>query len=204
MNSIFLVITLYKLLNIYKAILYLSSINNSFNKAICKSNFIILDFKFKFKYRLNKYPLLFILFNLVMIFILMCILLSSVEFFSLDTSDKYWNNYIENKAENFFNLSYTFFFFIIRNVHEDHFIKSILGKLILYFGGILGMLISSFFIFYINNLIEFTPEEHAAYSKLTKLLNPINKEHKTANLIKIILILKKLLKIIKILKRIID
>ena len=194
LNSIFLIISLYKIVNIYRSILYLSPINNSFNKAICKSNLIILDFKFMFKYSLNKFPLTFLIFNLIIIFIFICILLSSVEFFSLDTSNNFWNNYIENKAENFFNLAGSFFFFILRNIHENHCIKSILGKLLLYFGGILGMLVSSFFIFYINNLIEFTPEEHDAFSKLTKLLNPINREHKSANLIKSMLMLKKTIK----------
>ena len=194
LNSIFLIISLYKLVNIYRAILYLSSINNSFNKAICKSNLIILDFKFMFKYSLNKFPFTFLILNLIIIFISICILLSTVEFFSLDTNNNFWNNSTENKVENFFNLSSTFLFFILRNIYDDHCIKSILGKILLYIGGILGMLISSFFIYYVNNLIEFTPEEHSAFSKLTKLLNPINKEHKASNLIKSLLILKKAFK----------
>ena len=56
------------------------------------------------------------------------------------------------------------------------------------------MLVSSFFIYYMNNLIEFSPEEDDAFSKLSKLLNPINKEHKASNLIKALLMLKKNLK----------
>ena len=194
LNSIFLIVSLYKIFNLYRSILFLSSINNSFNKAICKSNLIVLDFKFLFKYSLNKFPLTFLILNLILIFITICMLLSSVEFFSLDTSNNFFNNNIENKAENFFNLSSTFFFFILRNIHEAHCIKSFLGKFLLYSGGILGMLISSFFIYYLINRIEFTPEEHSAFSKLTKLLNPINKEHKASNLIKSLLILKKIFK----------
>jgi len=54
------------------------------------------------------------------------------------------------------------------------------------------MVISSYFIYYINNLIEFSPEEQIAYSKLIKLLNPINREHKASNLIKSILLIKKI------------
>ena len=53
------------------------------------------------------------------------------------------------------------------------------------------MLISSYFIYYINNSIKFSQEEQDAYSKLSKLLDPINKEHKASNLIKSLLLLKK-------------
>ncbi len=194
LNALFLMISLFKITNIYKAVFYLSPINNSFNKAICKSNLIMLDSKFMFKYCLNKFPLSFLLLNLIIIFISICIILSGIEFFSVDIKDKFWNNSIENKAENFFKVSGAFFFFIIRNIYEYHTIKSILGKLILYMGGIFGMLVISYFIFYVNNLVEFTPEEHDAFSKLTKLLNPINKEHKASNLIKALILFKKILK----------
>jgi hypothetical protein len=44
-----------------------------------------------------------------------------------------------------------------------------------------------------NNSIELGPEEQDAFSKLTKLLNPINREHKAANLIKSILFFKKII-----------
>ena len=44
-----------------------------------------------------------------------------------------------------------------------------------------------------NNLIKFSPEEQDAFLKLTKLLNPINKEHKAANLIKSVLFTKKII-----------
>ena len=194
LNALFLMISLFKITNIYKAVFYLSPINNSFNKAICKSNLIMLDSKFMFKYCLNKFPLSFLLLNLIIIFISICIILSGIEFFSVDIKDKFWNNSIENKAESFFKVSGAFFFFIIRNIYEYHAIKSILGKLILYMGGIFGMLVISYFIFYVNNLVEFTPEEHVAFSKLTKLLNPINKEHKASNLIKALILFKKILK----------
>ena len=85
------------------------------------------------------------------------------------------------------------FFFIVKNIHEEHCIKSIIGKFILYFGGLVGMLICSYFIFYMNNSIELGPEEQDAFSKLSKLLNPINREHKAANLIRSIIFFKKII-----------
>ena len=192
LNSFFLIISLFKISNLYRAIFYLSPLNNSFNKAICKSNLLSLNFRFMFKYNLNKSPLSFLLLNLIIIFITMCILLSSVEFFSVDINNKFWSDVNENRTENFFHILSVFFFFSIRNVHEDHCIKSYLGKIILLIGGMIGMVISSYFIYYINNLIEFSPEEQIAYSKLIKLLNPINREHKASNLIKSILLIKKI------------
>ena len=50
-----------------------------------------------------------------------------------------------------------------------------------------------YFIYFLNNLIKFSPEEQDAFLKLTKLLNPTNKEHKAANLIKSILFAKKII-----------
>ena len=191
LNSLFLIISLYKISNIYLALFYLSPINNSFNKGICKSNLTVLDSKFMFRYFLNKFPLAFIFLNLIIIFISISIVLSSIEFFSSDANDTFWKNYIENKVEGFVNVSSSFFFFILRNIYENHCIKSLSGKIFLYIGGIIGMLVSSFFIYYMNNLIELTPEEDNAFSKLSKLLNPINKEHKASNLIKTLLMLKK-------------
>ena len=41
-----------------------------------------------------------------------------------------------------------------------------------------------------NIIVQFSPEEQDAYSKLSKLLEPINKEHKASNLIKSFLLLK--------------
>ena len=193
LNSIFLIISLYKITNIYRAIFYLSPLNNAFNKAICKSNLVNLNSRFMFKYSLNKFPLSFLVFNIIIILVTVCIVITCVEFFSLDIRDDFWNNIMENKMENVFNIFNAFFFFIIKNMHEEHSIKSVLGKSCLFLGGIAGLLISSYFIYFLNNLIKFNPEEHDAFLKLTKLLNPTNKEHKAANLIKSLLFTKKII-----------
>lgn len=193
LNSIFLIVSLYKISNIYKAIFYLSPLNNAFNKAICKSNLVNLNSRFIFKYSLNKFPLTFLAFNLIIILITFCIMITCVEFFSLDINNDFWNNIMENKTKNIYNIINAFFFFIIKNMHEEHCIKSVLGKTLLFLGGIAGLLISSYFIYFLNNLVKFSPEEQDAFLKLTKLLNPINKEHKAANLIKSVLFTKKII-----------
>jgi hypothetical protein len=116
-----------------------------------------------------------------------------VEFFSLDINNDFWNNMMENKKENVLNIFNAFFFFILKNMYEEHSIKSCLGKTLLFLGGIAGLLISSYFIYFLNNFIKFNPEEQDAFLKLTKLLNPTNKENKAANLIKSILFTKKII-----------
>ena len=191
LNVVFLIISLYKISNIYRAIFYLSPLNNPLNKAICKSNFIILNTNFMFKYTLRKFPLTFLAFNVIIIVFSICLVISCIEFFSLDINNRFWNTIFENKSENIFNILGDFLFFIIRNIYEEHCIKSILGRIILYMGGLVGMVITTYFIHFLLNLIEFNPEEQDAFSKLIKLLNPINKEHKAAHLIKTLLIIKK-------------
>lgn len=193
LNSIFLFISLYKISNIYRAILYLSPLNNPFNKAICKSHLLELNSYFMFKYNISKFPLTFLALNIILVVISFCIVLTSFEFYSIDVNNNFWSDMIVNEMENIFTIFSTFFFFIVKNIHEEHCIKSIIGKFILYFGGLVGMLICSYFIFYMNNSIELGPEEQDAFSKLSKLLNPINREHKAANLIRSIIFFKKII-----------
>jgi hypothetical protein len=193
LNSLFLFISLYKISNIYKALLYLSPLNNPLNKAICKSHLLDLNSYFMFKYNISKFPLTFLALNFILVAISFCIILTSIEFYSIDVSNDFWSDMIVNEMENILTIFSTFFFFIVKNIHEEHCVKSIFGKLMLYFGGLFGMLICSYFIFYMNNSIELGPEEQDAFSKLTKLLNPINREHKAANLIKSILLFKKII-----------
>jgi hypothetical protein len=146
-----------------------------------------------FKYNISKFPLTFLALNFILVAISFCIILTSIEFYSIDVSNDFWSDMIVNEMENILTIFSTFFFFIVKNIHEEHCVKSIFGKLMLYFGGLFGMLICSYFIFYMNNSIELGPEEQDAFSKLTKLLNPINREHKAANLIKSILLFKKII-----------
>ena len=195
LNSIFLIISLFKIFNIYNSFFYLSSINNPFNIAICKSYLINLNSKFMFKYTLNKFPITFILFNIIIVLISMCITLCCIEFFSLNIrDDNFMNNYNENKREYFFNIFYSFLFFIIRNIYKAQCINSFLGRILFLFWGIIGILISSLSIYHMNNFIKFSVEEKDAYSKLSKLLKPINKEHKSSNLIKSLFLLKKIIR----------
>ena len=192
LNSLFLIISIFKVINIYKAVFYLIPFNNLLYTTICRSNMVKMDFKFMFKFILNMYPFAFIFLNFIFIGLLVSILLYCVEYFSIDINNKLVNNKGINDLKDFYSEITLYCFFVLKNIHGNIKTNTILGSFILLAGGTLGLLISSYFIFYVNLLIEFEPEEKQAYSKLVKLLNPSNNEHKAANLIKVFLLLKKL------------
>jgi len=192
LNSIFLLVSILKIINIYKAIFYLFPFNNLLYKTICSSNMVKMDFKFMFKFILNMYPLAFIIVNFITIGLLVSILVYCVEYFSIDINTKQINNKGVNNLKDFYNEISLYCFFILKNVHGNIKTNTILGSVILLIGGTIGLLISSYFIYYINILIEFKPEEKRAYGKLVKLLDPLNNEHKASNLIKAFLLMKKL------------
>ena len=192
LNSFFLIFAFFKITNIYLGFYYLSPFNNLLYKTICSSNMIKMNFKFMFRFILNLYPITFILFNFIIIGIVLCILLYCIEYFSINIYNGSFNNKGENNLKNFYNVIYLYLFFIIKSIHGNIKTETDLGSLILLIGGSLGLLISSYFIYYINQLVVFKPDEQRAYSKLVKLLNPLNNEHKAANLIKVFMILKKI------------
>ena len=192
LNSIFLLVSILKIINIYKAIFYLFPFNNLLYKTICSSNMVKMDFKFMFKFILNMYPLAFIIVNFITIGLLVSILIYCVEYFSIDINTRQINNKGVNNLKDFYNEITLYCFFILKNVHGNIKTNTILGSIILLIGGTIGLLISSYFIYYINILIEFKPEEKRAYGKLLKLFDPLNKEHKASNLIKAFLLMKKL------------
>ena len=192
LNSLFLIISIFKIINIYKAVFYLIPFNNLLYTTICRSNMIKMDFKFMFKFILNIYPFSFIFLNFIFIGILVSILIYCIEYFSIDINTKLINNKGINDLKDFYSEITLYCFFVLKNIHGNIKTNTILGSLVLLVGGTLGLLISSYFIYYINLLIEFKPEEKQAYGKLVKLLNPSNNEHKAANLIKVFLLMKKI------------
>ena len=192
LNSLFLIVSIFKIINIYKAVFYLFPFNNLLYKTICSSNMVKMDSKFMFKFILNMYPLAFIIINFITIGLLVSVLIYCVEYFSIDINTKLINNKGINDLKDFYSEINLYCFFVLKNIHGNIKTNTILGSIILLIGGTVGLLISSYFIYYINLLIEFKPEEQQAYDKLVKLLNPSNNEHKAANLIKAFLLIKKL------------
>ena len=193
LNNIFLIGAIFKIINIYRAIIHLSSLNNLIYKTICNSKMVKMDFSFMARYMLNRYPMAFILINFFLIGAIFCILIFSIEYFSIDIRNGHWNNKGDNNLKNIYNTSYLFLFYIIKNIYGDIQPKSFLGLFVMISVGTIGLFITSYFIYYTSELIKFNNEEQKAYSKLKKILNPINKEHKASNLIKIFITMKKII-----------
>jgi hypothetical protein len=115
-----------------------------------------------------------------------------MEYFTINIKSGLWNNKGENDLKNFYNVFFLFINFALKSIHGNLKAETIIGSLILLIGGTIGLLISSYIILYINQLFDLRPEEQQAYTKLVKLLNPLNNEHKASNVIKIFLLLKKM------------
>ena len=192
LNIFFLLITFFKLKNIYYAIYYLSPYNNLLYKTICSSNMAQLNIKFMLRFLLNNFPMSFIIINFIIICLVSCILLYTIEIFSINIQNGIWNNKGENDMTNFYNEISLYCLFIFKYIHGNIKPETIFGSFILLAGGTMGLFLSTYCIYYINNLMEFTTEEQQAYTKLIKLLNPLNNEHKSANLVKIFIQMNKL------------
>ena len=92
LNIFFLLITFFKLKNIYYAIYYLSPYNNLLYKTICSSNMAQLNIKFMLRFLLNNFPMSFIIINFIIICLVSCILLYTIEIFSINIKNGIWNN----------------------------------------------------------------------------------------------------------------
>ena len=192
LNNLFLIFTMFKIINIYVALVHLSPLNKLIYKTICSSNMVKMDFLFMVRFFLNRYPITFIVINFLIFGTFFCILIYSSEFFSLDIKKGYWNNKGNNSLKNYRNTIYLFLFYIVKNEYGDIKPKSEVGFFIIIILGTFGLLAISYFVYYTSELIQFSTEEQKAYQKLCKLLNPLNKEHKSANLIKIFILTKKI------------
>ena len=194
LNSIILIFTMLKFINIIRAIVHLSPLNKLIYKTICNSKMVKMDFLFMLRYFLNRYPMTFIIINFLIFGTIFCILIYAIEFFSLDIKNGYWNNKGDNNLKNLYNTIYLYLFFIIKNEFGDIRPKSELGLFIVIIIGTCGSLAISYFVYFMLQLIKFSVDEERAYSKLYKILNPLNKEHKSANLIKYFILAKKAFK----------
>ena len=192
LNIFVLLISFFKLKNMYYAIYYLSPYYNLLYKTICSSNMAQLDFKFMFRFLLNNFPISFIIINFIIICLVACILLYTIEHFSINIENGIYNNKGDNDLKNIYNEISLYCLFIFKYIHGNIKPESIFGSFILIVGGTIGLFLSSYLIFHINNLMEFTTEEQQAYSKLIKLLNPLNNQHKSANLLKVFMQMNKL------------
>ena len=194
LNSIVLLFTMLKFINIIRAIVHLSPLNNLIYKTMCHSKMVKMNFLFMLRYFLNRYPMIFIIINFFIFGIIFCIIIYAIEFFSLDLKNGYWNNKGDNNLKNFYNNIYLYLFYIIKNEFGDIRPKSEIGLFIMLIIGTLGSFGISYFFYFMLQIIRLSPDEEKAYSKISKIMDPLNKEHKSANLIKYLILTRQIFK----------
>ena len=191
-NEIFILISFLKIVNIYRALIFISPINDIVNKHICKTNLISLNYIYIIKIYLHHYPIIFISINTIIIIIIFSSMIYYIEYFSINNVLENFDNKNETIITNFLNALYLVSFSTKKTVFGDIQIKTILGKIICIFGEFIGSFLFFFFFYYINLITKFKPEEQRAFSKLQKLFDPNNQEYKASNLIGSFLKLKRI------------
>ena len=194
LNSLLLILSFFKLLNLIRAVIHLIPLNNLLYKTICSSKMVKMDAYFMFKFLLQRHPKSFIFFYFVFNISIFCILILCLEYFSLNFKEGIWNNKGNDNLKNIYNAMYIYLFYIVKMGFGDIRPFTILGSLLMLIIGTSGFFIISYLIYYFNELIRFTPDEKKAYTKLKKILNPLNNEHKACNLIRFFLLMRKLTK----------
>ena len=198
MNAFILLLSSFKLYNIYRCIFYFIPVTATIGKTICQKYNVKLDIRFMFKTFLSKHKLSFP-FVLILIFIvLITILLRSIEKFSVDLSlletkdPKILNyNHLINTNFNAYDTIWLYLTFITRNILGDIRPRTPIGKLLLFIIYIFGSLFVCIMYFRFNYLIQFDRTDFQAYSKLQKLFLPENKENKASEVILSFILLKK-------------
>ena len=193
LNNIFLLINYAKILNIFRGLLYISNINSLPCKMVCKTFLLELDYIYMFKIYLNKYPFILTIILLIIFSFFTSIFIKGTEYYSINSKTGFYDNKGYYDFKSVINSGYLYFFISLRIVFGDLVNKTPLGKLILFFSGILGSMCCSYFIYLINKKIELTDDEEKAFSKLSKLFEPENNEHKASDLIRYFLFYKKII-----------
>ena len=103
LNNIFLIISILKVIDIYRAIIHFSPLNNLLYKRICKSEMVKMNLLFMIRYFLNRYPITFIIINFFLIGSIFCLLIFCIEYFSLDIKNGNWNENGDNNIKNIYN-----------------------------------------------------------------------------------------------------
>ena len=194
LNSIFIIFSFLKIINIYRALIFISPINNIPNKLICKSNLFSLRNRYVIKIVMNTYPILSAVINIIIMFFITASSMYYIEYFSINKNTGTYNNKGDNNFKNFSNVLYLYVFIVKKTAFGDMLPRTLLGKFFIIVFQVIGSFLLAFLFFRLNSIIEFTIEGKRAFSKLEKLFNPENKEYKAASVICKFLKLKKLYK----------
>ena len=189
-NSFILLISSFKLYNIYRCIFYFFPLTATIGKAITQKHNVKLNIKFMFRTFLSKYKIFFPLCVIIIIIIIISILLKSVELFSVDLSvdQNITNGY--NLIE-LYDIIWMYLSFLVKNPSDNKPPKTLFGKILILIAYIIGSLFLCMIYYRLNYLIQLDRTSLEAYTKLEKLFKPENKENKASEVILSFILLKK-------------
>ena len=197
-NSFFLLLSSLKLYNIYRCIFYFIPVTSTIGKTICQKHNVKLNVKFMFRTIYSRHKISFPLIIILIITILISILLRNIEIFSndltllktidLDTANA---NFLMYHDINIYETLWIYLSFLMKNPGKDVNPRTPLGKILLLIIFIIGTLFLYIIYFRLINLMKLDRTSFQAYSKLTKLFLPENKENKASEVILSFILLKK-------------
>ena len=200
-NTFILLLSSFKLYNVYRCIFYFIPITGTLGKQICQRYNVRLNIKYMFKTFLMKHKASFPFFIVIILTVVISILLQSVEEFSVDidlyksidlnTLNSLNNKFIANHDLNIYDTIWIYISFLLRNPLGDLYPKTPFGKMLLFIIYIIGSLFLCLIYYRLNRLMQLDNSRFQAFTKLTKLFKDENKENKASDVIRSVFLLKK-------------
>ena len=197
-NTFILLLSSLKLYNIYRCVFYFIPVTSTLGKTICEKYNVKLNIKFMFRTIYSKHKISFALIIIVIFTILISILLRSIELFSNDLSllerlysDTINSNFLIHYEINIYETLWIYLSLLMKNPGWYVNPRTPFGQLLLFIVYIMGTLFLYIIYFRLNYLMQLDRTSFQAYSKLTKLFLPENKENKASEVILSFILLKK-------------
>ena len=191
LNSVFLLIHIIKLLNIFRLIRAISKYNSNLSKIICETYKIQSGMNFIIKSELNDKKLTIILILLGFNCIVFSAILKDFECFSYNKKTILQGKKGINDLQNYFNTLWLALITITSVSYGDEYPRSHYGRFLIFIISFFGLFCLGFIISILSEKSEFTPNEKKSYLKLKKIFSVENKLHQAGNLIKTILFIVK-------------
>ena len=200
-DSIILIFTIFKLYYLVYLFQNYSIWSTEKARIIAKNYNVSIYIDFLFKAQIKRSPLftIFIIF-IVSLCIFSCIIRVFEYGYSNDNSHKDSKGIINDKYKSYADNFWMIIISMMTIGYGDIYPETHLGRVIIFFSAIVGMLVLSLLVVTLNNLIDFSKEEYKAYNLIVK--DQANKSMKkmAIKLIKSIMKLVEIKKDIKVLK----
>ena len=200
-NTIILLLSSFKLYNVYRCVFYFIPITGTLGKQICQKYNVRLNIKYMFKTFLMKHKTSFPICIVLILTVVISILLQSVEEFSVDINlyktidvgslNSLNNKFITNHDLNIYDTIWIYISFLLRNPLGDLYPITPFGKMLLFIVYIIGSLFLCIIYHRQNIKMELNRSSFQAFTKLSKLFKDENKENKASDVIRSVLLLKK-------------